>query len=270
MDRELRDLCLLDHLDDPRQHGIRADSSDLHTDRTVGIHCPADHLITQGFEHRHRFPREHRFIQVRTTIDDNAIDGHTLPWADAKNIPRDQPFDRCLNLFLIFQNTGHRWPQFDERFDRGTRSPLCPRFEIATEQDQSDDHHRGLEINGLCLERYEGWRESDDRRIDPSSARTHRNKAVHIRRAFEQSWNAEAIEPLTWPDHEQGRQEELDAAEHRLSNHHIDPVMDLWEQMPAHLQNKNWQCQEQSRRELRPYRRRLFGFAFRNGLASAR
>jgi hypothetical protein len=83
-----------DHLHDLCEHRIATDLVGAHDEAARPVHRAADDLFPRTLGHRHRLAGHHRFIDGTASLDDLAVDGHTLSGAHAQPIADDHLIER--------------------------------------------------------------------------------------------------------------------------------------------------------------------------------
>jgi hypothetical protein len=86
LDRRAAALCLSDHLDDLREERFRSDLLCAHDKRASLVDCGADHTLTDALLDRHWLARDHRFVNVALTLNDNAVDRNFFSRSNAEHI----------------------------------------------------------------------------------------------------------------------------------------------------------------------------------------
>lgn len=76
-------LSLRDHLDDAREHGLRADFLGLHHKCAVGVQRCADKLVANPLGHGQWLPSQHGLVDGAAAFDHHAVHGHLLSGAHA-------------------------------------------------------------------------------------------------------------------------------------------------------------------------------------------
>ena len=97
LNRRPRSLGVAHHPDDLRQERVAPDAPRLHHDRAGAVDGASGDRRTTPLLDRDRFPRHHRFVDRRRTVDDDAVDRHALagpdpqPVADDARAPAERP-----------------------------------------------------------------------------------------------------------------------------------------------------------------------------------
>src|SRR6266446_1335841 len=86
LDGRLAALRLGHHLDDLSQQSFRADSLGAHEKRAGLVDCGPDNFVTGSFAHWHRFPRNHRFIDIAFPINNYAVDWNFFAGPDTEEV----------------------------------------------------------------------------------------------------------------------------------------------------------------------------------------
>ncbi len=86
LDRCLRALGMFDERDDPGERRVGPDPRRAEDERPGAIQGGPDHLVTDRFGDRHRLAGEHRLVDCRGPLDDDAVDRHLVARPDSQQI----------------------------------------------------------------------------------------------------------------------------------------------------------------------------------------
>ena len=188
LDRQLGPLRLFDHGDDPRQHGVCADSRRPEAECARAVDRAANDGGAFGFLDGHRFAGDHAFIDVGAPGEHLAIDCDALAGADMQHIAQRHLGNWQLGDLAAALDPRGRGFQPDQPLDRRPGAALRPCLEESTEQDQRDNDRRGLEIDRPRALGQQPGQEERDGGIEPGRQRAERDQRIHVRSALEQQW----------------------------------------------------------------------------------
>ncbi len=122
--------------------------------------------------------REHRLVDGRFALDDDAVGRDLLPRTDDEEIADRELGDRNGDLHAVPEHACLLGAELEERADRRARAPPRSSLEIAPEQDQRRDHGGDLEVDV-------GVGDHGERRDRPAPRRKRadRDERVHRRGA---------------------------------------------------------------------------------------
>ena len=86
LDRRLRALGALDEVDDPGQRGVAPDAGRAHDERAGRVERRADDLVARPDVDRDRLAGQHRLVDRRAALDDDAVDRDRLARPDAQQV----------------------------------------------------------------------------------------------------------------------------------------------------------------------------------------
>ena len=229
LDRRLRALGMLDERDDPGERRIGPDSRRTEDERPGAIQRGPDHLVTGRLGDRHRLAGEHRLVDGRGPLDDDAVDRHLVARPDSQQIAGLdvlQPHDRFL---VAADESGRCRLETDEATDRAGRLGLRPGLEPATEEDEPDDDRRAVEV-GLGVEAGlvdDVGEERHEDAVAPGRRRPDGDERVHRRPAVPSRSPGRRVEPPPCPELDDRRRHEDDPVDvlhrdHRLGPEHRD------------------------------------------------
>ena len=95
---------------------------------------------------RDRLAGEHRLVDRRRAVDDDAVDRHPLAGAHPQQVADDDLADRHVALATVAQDACCRRPQLEQAAHGTRRLALGACLEPSAEQDEADDHRGGVEI----------------------------------------------------------------------------------------------------------------------------
>ena len=174
--RRLARLGLLDEARDLRQRGVGPDLRSTNDEPAIGVDGRAGNLAAGGDLDRNGFSRQHRPVDRRLALDDDAVRGDLPPRAHDEQVADLQRGCRHAHLLAIAQNVRLAGAELEQPADRLGRAALRARLQVAAEQDQRRHHRRDLEVRV----RSEAA-DQDDGRPEPGRQRPERDQRVHRR-----------------------------------------------------------------------------------------
>ena len=105
LDRRAAALGLCDHGDDLREHRLGADLLGFHDERSGLVDRPTDQLVTRRLGDGDGFARDHRLVDIATSLDQRAVDRDALARAHAQTIAFGHVFKRDLFVGSAGANT---------------------------------------------------------------------------------------------------------------------------------------------------------------------
>ena len=147
LDRRAAALRFRNHLHDLRQHGFVADSLRFHDEAAGVVESAADYFLAGTFFDGQRFPRDHRFVDRRPTVEDLAVDRNFFARAHAQVITCLHVRERHFTLIAIRHESRGRRGKIEQAPDRVAGPPARAQFEDLTKQHEHGDHGRGFKIN---------------------------------------------------------------------------------------------------------------------------
>ena len=137
-------LRFLDELDDLGERRVRANLGGAILERAALVDGRADHGVAGFLGHRHRFTREHRFVDQGRTLQHGSVDRDLVAWPDDDGIAGNDLGGWHLQLFAVTQHERLGRRQIHERADGGGRACPCTHFEPVSEQDEDQQDCRRL------------------------------------------------------------------------------------------------------------------------------
>ena len=118
LDRRLGALRALDELDDPRERGVATHARRAHDERAGGVDGGPDDLVAGRLGDRDRLAGEHRLVDRRGALDDDAVDRHLVAGPHPQQVAGHD--DRQLDVLLdaVADPPGRRRLERDEPPDR--------------------------------------------------------------------------------------------------------------------------------------------------------
>ena len=169
-------LGLAYHLDDLGEVGLVAGLADLDDHRPLAVDGTTDDLVALLLVDRLGFAGQHRFVEARAALDDDAVDGDLLAGTDQHPITGPQLGDRHLHGAAVRQQLGGRGGQeLDERFEGARRAHHRPHLDPVTEQHDVDE---GDELPEEDLARQP---EGDGRRVEEGGPDREADQGHHPR-----------------------------------------------------------------------------------------
>ena len=248
LDRDFPALGVLDHPDDLREHGVSANGGGAEDQVSILVDRSAYDSGAGGLRHRNRLSGDHAFIHVAFTFGHFAV--HRQPFArtDFDQIADGDFRHIHLKALAAALNAGRFRGEPHQPLDRLRRAPLRPRLHPASDQDQRHDNGGGLIVYVHRGVRQKAWRKGRDYGEKISCARADRDQAVHVRSAARESRQASSEESPARPGEHRRGEGQLDQPAGLHADRRHDKMVHSRDQMAAHLQHENRQC-EQTRRQ---------------------
>jgi hypothetical protein len=147
-------LAVLGPLDEPGQLGQMrggADPGRFHDQPAAGVDGRADDGVARADLRRHRLAGEHRPVDRRRALDDDAVRGELLSRPYDEPLADRQPLDRHPLLAAVAQHRHVLGAQLEQGPNGGAGPSLGARLEVATGEDQRRDPGRHLQAQpGKC------------------------------------------------------------------------------------------------------------------------
>ena len=141
----------LHQANDRRQPGFLTDFLDAHDQRAFGIDRTAGHAHSGRLRYRPAFTGQQRFVGTTDAFDDPAIGRHHLARANQHHVTRTQVGDHALLGAAVDRKIGHdlgkRRQQFGQRLGHAKRFLTCRHFQIATAQQEENEHRDRVEVD---------------------------------------------------------------------------------------------------------------------------
>ena len=213
LDGRLRALRLLDHAHDLRQDGVASDPRGAQDEGAAAIDRRPDDLVARPLGDRHRLAGQHRLVEARGALGDDAVDGHLLPWPHAHEVARLDLLDRDVRLDVPDDDARRPGLQPDQRADGAGRLTLGTRLHPAPEEDEPDDDRAGVEVGlGRPAGLHEQLRPERDRRaVAPGSGRPDGDQRVHGHVAMARGLPRRTQEAPAGPEQDEGRRQQDEA-----------------------------------------------------------
>jgi hypothetical protein len=203
--RRLARLRFHDEARDLGKRGLGADAGRAHDQATVGIDGRARELRSRPNVDRGRLAGQHRLVDGRAPLFDDAVGGDLLAGTDDETVADAQLLDRDDELAPVPQEPRLLRAQLEQGADRGARAAPRAGLEITAEQDERGGHRADLEIGARA-----GKEEECRQRPTQGGKRAERDQRVHRRRAVTQVERRGPVEAEATPEHDRGRQPECD------------------------------------------------------------
>ena len=207
-DRRPRALGLFDQAHDLRERRLGAHAGGAERERAGRVQRGADDLVAGLFDHRQRFAGEHRLVDGRDTLDDDAVDRHLLAGAHAHEVAVHDLGDRQVELGAVAHHSSRARLQPDQRADGLAGLALGARLEQAPEQDEGDDERGRVEVHGraqaVVVE--ETGEEDAGGAVEVGRRGAQRDQRVHGRAAVARRGQGGAVELAPYPElHRRGQ-----------------------------------------------------------------
>ena len=239
------------HLHDPRKHRVPADLVGAHDEAARLVHGAADHLLADALGHRHGFSRHHRFIDGAASFDDFPVDRHALARPHAQAIADDDLIEGHILVRAVGPDPPrHFRGEIKQRADGAAGLLTGLEFENLPKEDKHGDDGSCLEVdrNGAVMaahrRRKHGRQQGSDDAVNPCYTGAHRDQREHVEIARLEGSPGPLEERPSGPQHDRGRQHELDPVRSLLA----DPLMKV-RQVPAHFEREHRHSQRQAHPE---------------------
>jgi len=181
-DGRLRPLRLLDEADDLRERGLAAHARSPEGEGSCRVERPADDLVARLIEDGDRLAGEHRLVDGRSALDDDAVHGDLLAGTHAHEVADGDGGDGDVRLHAVAHDSGRARLQADELAHSLAGLALGARLQQTAEEDQRDDERRRVEVHRLAEAAVgEPSREEDARHaVEVGRRRAHGDERVHV------------------------------------------------------------------------------------------
>ncbi len=142
--RRLRVLRFLDQLDDLGKRSVGTHLGRAVAQRATLVDRRPDDLVPDLLGHRHRFARQHRFVDRRRALDHLAVDGKLVAGSQDHDVAEHDVGGCNLDLLAITENGGPGRGEVEQGPDRGGRPGTGAHLQPMAEQDEHEQHARGL------------------------------------------------------------------------------------------------------------------------------
>ncbi|MNF74530.1 hypothetical protein D3C84_565670 [compost metagenome] len=146
LDRRLGGLGVLDQADDLGQHGFRPQGGGLDQQAAFAVDRPGRDLVARLLGLRQALAADQGFVGMALALQHLAVDREALAGLDQHPVAQDQGAQRHPLLDAIAQAQGLIRAQGLQGADGAGGLPFGAAFQVFAEQDQADDHRRGLEV----------------------------------------------------------------------------------------------------------------------------
>ena len=201
LDRRLSRLGLGDQPCDLRQRGLGPHLRRAHDQPPVRVDRRSRDLDTGLDLHRDGLARQHRLVDRRGALLDDAVGRDLLAGTDEEAVADAELLDGHQHLLAVSEHARLLRSQLEQYANRRARAAAGARFKEAAEQDQRRGHGADLEIHVLAREGGD-----DGRRPRPRCQRPDRDQRVHRRRPVSQVERCGAVEGPAGPEHDRRRQ----------------------------------------------------------------
>ena len=181
----------------------------------LGVQGRADDLVAGALVDRQRLAGEHRLVDGRGTLDDDAVDRHLLARAHAHEVVVDDLGDRHVDLDAVAHHARRARLQADQRADGVAGLAAGARFEQAAEQDEGDDERGRVEVHrhAQTVVVEEAGEEHAGGAVEVGGRRPQGDEGVHGGAAVARRGQGGAVELAADPElHRRGERPEHPAA----------------------------------------------------------
>ena len=201
LDRRLSGLGLGHEPGDLRERRLLAHARRTHDEPAERVDRRAGHRGAGCDVDGHGLARQHRLVDRRLALDDEAVRRDLLARTDDEEIADGELADRHRHFHTVPQDVSLLRAELEERANRSARAPPRASLEIATEQDQRRDDRRNLEVD-VCVV------DDDERshRPPPGGKRADGDERVHRRRAVPRIQSGSAMEVEARPEDDRCRE----------------------------------------------------------------
>ena len=170
----LAGLGLVDEGGDAGKRRVGADTRCAHDQPAVGVQGGARHGAPDGDLDRRGLAGEHRAVDRRRALADDAVGGDLLAGADDEQVADGEVGDRQQELAPVPKHAHLVRSELEQRPDRVARAPLRAGLEDAPEQDQGRHDRGDLEV-GIGVQAGD----EHDGRPRPGRERAQRDQRLH-------------------------------------------------------------------------------------------
>ena len=143
-------------------------------------------------------------------LPDDAVNRNFFSGPDDHEIPVGDFFDRDVRFPAVANDAGGLGPKTHETFNRLRSVSFGNRFQKFSQEDQGDDHGRGVEIDPQVMSgaMKDPREKSDNRAVGIGRRRSDRDQGVHIRAAVFGRGPESPVELPSRPELNRSRQDE--------------------------------------------------------------
>ena len=169
----LRALRPFQRSDDACERGVGPHRGDEHHQPAVAVDRCTHDIVAGPHLDRHRFPRQQRQIHPRSTRLHDPVGRDLLPRTDQHEVARNHTVDRGGRLAARIEDGGGLRASFEQHAGGVAGAGPSRGLEHLADQDQRDDHGRGVEVERVAA--------GQDRvhAVDVGRAGPHRDQGVH-------------------------------------------------------------------------------------------
>jgi hypothetical protein len=208
----LAGLRLLHQPHDLHQHRVGADPFGAHAERPRLVERGTTDTLARPDLHRQGFAGQHRGVHARAAVQHHSVHRHLLPRPHQQHVAGLDLVERDL----LHTAPGHAprgaRPQIEQPAHGLRGAGAGARLEQAPQQDEGDDHGRGVKIDVRLLPRPAHNRGHDrgNHRVQVGGECAHADQQVHVGGAAAQRDPRAAQEGPAGPELDRGGEEELD------------------------------------------------------------
>ncbi len=137
-----------DHLDDLAQHRVGANAPGLDDQAAGTVYRGARYVVARDLFDGDRLTRDHRFVDRRATLDDDAVNGHLVAGTDPQAIADFHVLQRDLLLAAVRpDDASGLGGEVQERAERRSRTFTRTQLHHLPEQHEDDNDRACLEID---------------------------------------------------------------------------------------------------------------------------
>ena len=116
-------MGLGDHIDDLRQHRLRADPARFHDEASSFVQRTARNCIASSFLNGHRFTAQHRLVDSRTALCNLTVNRYGIARSYAQPVAHLHQIESdFLVVSLFIDSQGGFWRQIEQRANGTARS----------------------------------------------------------------------------------------------------------------------------------------------------
>ena len=224
LDRSARGLRVLHEAHDLREYTAGAHGRGPYQQRPGAVHRRADHPIARALFDRQRLAGEHRFVERRAAVFDDAVHGHAFTGTHDHAVAHHDLGQRTVDIAVAGPHAGHRGLQRDQPAQGARRLVLRARLQGAAEQHERDDEEDGLvvDVGGHSGPREQIRRGRRDQRIEERGAGAEGHQRVHVGGAMRQVLPRAYVERTPRPRHQRRGHDGLAPGDGRR-RHGVEP-----------------------------------------------
>ena len=213
-------LRCADHADDLRQHRVLTDFRGAVSQRSATVDGGAGDVAAHGFGDRHGFARDHRFVHVGISGNNDAVDRQLLAGTNDDDVSDTHVVDGDVGFLAVTHHAGCGRPEPGQRAHGLSGAFAGAGFEQLADEHKCDDHADRLEIWFPRVDGQNLRSEGDHAGIGERRDRAQADQRVHFRRAMDNRREATAENRQRGIADDRQHQQELHPSRHRIQHEH--------------------------------------------------